>query len=159
MICTALNDMYYLEWFVLRWMIWTTLHNLHSVELFVVQRWIICTILNDLYYVEWFLLRWMICTTLNDLLLPCKICAISNDLYSVERFVLRSMIRGAMDDLYNVESFGLRWIIEYRFFNEYQVRLFRKNIVRYSTLTSELVFSWFGNINKKYFRLCSRNWS
>ena len=47
MICTTLNEMYYVEWFALPWMI--------------------CTVLNGLYYVGWFVLRWMICTTLNDL--------------------------------------------------------------------------------------------
>ena len=80
MICTALKALYYLKWFVLRWMIYTRLSDLyyverlelrwvicaalnylHIVELFVVQRWMIC-----LSYVEW-VLRWMICITLNDL--------------------------------------------------------------------------------------------
>ena len=37
MICTTLNDLYCVEWSVLRWMI--------------------CTALNDLYYVEWFALH------------------------------------------------------------------------------------------------------
>ena len=114
---TALNDLYYVEWFVLRWVTCTTLNDLNyvrcmictalsylfSVELFVVQYWIICTTLSDFYYVEWFFTylqnlcdlewfaqRWKICTTW--------------------------MIRSAMDDLYNVDSFGLRWIIEYRLF-------------------------------------------
>ena len=34
-----------------------------------------------------------------------------------------------------------------------------KNTVRYFTVTSELFFSWFESIKKKYFRLCPRNWS
>ena len=149
MICTALNDLYYVEWYVLRWMIcimlsdlyyverlelrWmicAALNYLHIVELFVVQRWMICHTLNE-FYVEWFVLRWMICITLYDFLLRCKICTTSNDLYSkgiysVERLVLRWMIRCMMDDLYNVESFGLRLIIDYRLFNESQVCLFEK---------------------------------
>ena len=37
--------------------------------------------------------------------------------------------------------------------------LIRKNFVRYFTLTSELFFSWFENVKKKYFRLSPRNWS
>ena len=83
MICTTLNNLYYVEWFVLRWMTCTTLNDLHyadwffSVEWFV-QRWKIRTTLNDLYNVEWFALRWKICTTVNDL-------------YFVKRFVQRWM--------------------------------------------------------------------
>ena len=89
MIFTALNNLYYtewfvlyLEWFVLRWKICTPLNDLYYVERFV-QHWIIFTSLKDLYYAEWFVLRW-------------------------RRFVLCWMIRSAVDDLYNVESFGLR---------------------------------------------------
>ena len=51
-ICRALNDfvtiendLYSVEWFILRWMICTTLY---------------------VHKVEWFLLCWKICTTLND---------------------------------------------------------------------------------------------
>ena len=167
MIYITLNDLYCVEWYMLRWMIcttyvewlvlrcmiWTTLHDLYSVELFVVQRLIICTTLNDLYFVEWFVLRWMICTTSNAFLIPCKICATSKDLYSVDRFALRWMIRSAMDDLYNVESLGLRWTIEYRLFKECQVCLLEKCCKTFFT-NLWVDFSWFGNIKKKYFRLC-----
>ena len=132
MICITLNGLRYVEWFVLHRMIWTALHDLHSVELFV-HRWIICsTVLNYLYYVEWFALCWMIFITLtiftklNDFLLCCKICTTSNDLYSVDRFVLSWMIRNAMGDLYNIESSGLRLIIEYRLFNKFKMCLFDK---------------------------------
>ena len=113
MICTTLNDLYYVEWFVLRWMIWTTLNDLNYVEWYV-QSWKICTTLKDLYYVEWFVLLWMICTTLNDLnyvewyVQSWMICTALNDLYYVE------WIRSAMNALYNSESFGIRWIIEYQ---------------------------------------------
>ena len=159
MICIMLNDLYYIDWFVLRWMIWTTLHDLYSVELFVVQRWFICTTLNDLYYVEWFVLRWIICKTLNDFLLPCKICATSKGLYSVDWFVLRWMTRSEMDDLYNIESFGLRWNFWVSAFQWVPGVLIQKNTVRYFALTSELVCSWFKNVKKKYSWLCPRNWS
>ena len=138
MICTTLNNMYYVERFVLRSVICTTFkdlnyvsNDLYSVELFA-QSLIICsTTLNDFYYVEWVLLRWMICTTLNDFLLRCKICTTSNDLYSqgiIQRWKICTTlnVRSAMDDLYNVESFGLRLIIDYRLFNECQVCLFEK---------------------------------
>ena len=64
-ICITLNDLHYVKRFVLRWMIWTTLYDLYSIELFV-QRWMICITLN-LYDVEWFAKRWKICITLNDL--------------------------------------------------------------------------------------------
>ena len=92
MIYTALIDLYYIVWFVLRWIIWTKLHDLPSVELFVVQRWIICTTLNDLYYVEWFVQRWMI-------------------FYFLAKFVRPRMIRTALKDLYYVEWFGVPWMI------------------------------------------------
>ena len=66
MICTTVNDLYYVEWYTLRWMICTAaLNYLYSVESSV-QRWMICTTLNDLHNIEWFLLRWKICTTLNN---------------------------------------------------------------------------------------------
>ena len=79
MIYTALKDLHYVEWFVLRWMICITLNDLYYVEWFI-QRWaifyflekfmqpqMICTVLKDLYYLEWFVVRSMICTTLNHL--------------------------------------------------------------------------------------------
>ena len=64
------------------------------------------------YFVTKFVRPRMTCTT--------------KELYSVERIVLPLMIRIAMDDLYNVESSGLRLVIEYRHFNEFQVCLFEK---------------------------------
>ena len=149
MIYTALKDLYYVELFVLHWMICTTfmilrhwmicitLHDLPSVELFV-QRWIIwCTALNYLYfvelicirwwfdYVEWFVQRWMIFYFVAKFLPPRMTCT-AKELCSIDRFVLRWMIQSAMGDLYNVESFGLRLIIDYRLFNECQVCLFKK---------------------------------
>ena len=90
-----LNDLYllhwicfnYVEWFVLHWMICTTLNDLYLLP------WMICTMLNDLCYVERFVLCWMIRTTRNDLyLLRWMICTTLNDLYFVEWFVLRWMI-------------------------------------------------------------------
>ena len=144
MICTALKDLYYVEWYVLRWMIcitfgdlyyverfelrWmicTALNYLHRVELFVVQCWMICTTLNEFFYIEWFVQRWMIFYFVAKFVPPRMTCT-AKELYSVERFVLCSMIRSVMDDLYNVESFGLRLIIDYWLFNECQVCLFEK---------------------------------
>ena len=49
-----MKDLHSVEWFVLRWMIFTALSDLHYVEWFVL-RWMICITLNDLYNVEWFL--------------------------------------------------------------------------------------------------------
>ena len=79
MIFTALNDLYYVGWFVLREMICTGLNDLYCVEWFV-RRWMsfyflakfvrprmICTVLKKAYYVEWIRVLWMICTTLNHL--------------------------------------------------------------------------------------------
>ena len=109
MICTGLNDLYYDQWLVLRWMIWT------NVEWFIL-RLMICTLLNDLYSVEWLVLRWTICTKLNDLYYVEKlalhwiICTTLKDLYKVDwflligKFVLRWMICTALKDLYYVES-------------------------------------------------------
>ena len=131
MICTTLSDLYYVEWFVLRWKIWTTLNDLYSVELFA-QSWIICsTGLNDLYYVEWALLRWMICITLNDFLLRCKICTTSNDLYSqgiIQRWKICTTLNDSECDGWFVQRWIIwtRWIIEYQLFNECQVYLFEK---------------------------------
>ena len=94
MICITLNDLYYVEWFVLRWKIWTTLNDLYSVELFA-QSWIICsTALNDLYYVEWVLLRWMILQNLYHL-----------------KWLVQPRNYTALKDLYYVEWFGVRWMI------------------------------------------------
>ena len=81
--------------------------------------------LNDLYYVEWFVQRWMIFYFVAKFVPPRMTCT-AKELYSVERFVLRWMIRSAMDDLHNVESFGLRLIVDYRLLNECQVCLFDK---------------------------------
>ena len=92
MIYTALNDLYYAEWYELRYMICTALNYLYSVELFVVHRWITCTRLNDLYYDEWFAQRWMI-------------------FYFLAKFVRSWMICTALKDLYYVEWFGVWWMI------------------------------------------------
>ena len=89
----------------------------------------ICTMLKGLYNNEWFLLRWKICTTLNNL-------------YNVERFVLRRMIWSTMDD-----STKDYWVSPFQWVPGV---LIRKNTVKYFTLTSELIFSWFGSIKKKY---------
>ena len=51
-ICRALNDFVTIE------------NDLYSVEWFIL-RWMICTALY-VHKVEWFLLCWKICTTLND---------------------------------------------------------------------------------------------
>ena len=118
------------------------------------------TALKDLHYVEWFVLRWIIYTTLNNFLITSKIGASSKDLYSIDRFVLRWMIRSEMDDLYNVESFGdYDELLSIGFLMSARCAYLKKNTVRYFALTSELVFSWFESIKKKYFRLCPRNWS
>ena len=140
--------MHYVEWFVLHWKICTTLNDLYCVEWFV-PRWIICTMLNDLHCVEWYVIRLMICTTFNDLnyvawfVQRWIICTALNYLqYSVELIVLRWMIRSEMDDLYNVESFGLRLIIEYRLFNECQVCLFVKILIFYTNLWVDFFLIW-----------------
>ena len=99
MICITLNDLYYVEWIELGWMIftalnhYTTLNDLYYME-WVVLRWKICTKLNDFHYVERFVQRWKICTTLNY-----------------------SECNGWFADFHNVELFGLRYINESRFFN------------------------------------------
>ena len=95
-IWTTLNDLYSVELFVVRWMNWTTLHDLHNVELFVAQRWMICTTLNDLYYVEWFVPCWMIVYVAAKFVPPRMTCT-AKELYSVERFVLHW-------------RFGVRWM-------------------------------------------------
>ena len=59
-ICTTLNDLYYVEWFIQRWAIF------YFLEKFV-QPQMICTMLKDSYYLEWFGVRSMICTILNHL--------------------------------------------------------------------------------------------
>ena len=132
MICITLNDLYYVDWFVLRWKIWTTLNDLYSVQFFA-QSWIICstalndlyTTLNEFYYDRWFVQRRMIFYFVAKFVPPQMTCT-AKELYRVGRFVLRWMIRSAMYDLYNVESFGLRLIVDYRIFNERQVCLFEK---------------------------------
>ena len=85
------------EWFVLHWMIFTTLNDMYYVEWFVL-RWMICITLNDLYYVEWFVQRciiwqsWIICSAaLNDLYYE-------NDFYYDEWFVLCWMISTMLND-------------------------------------------------------------
>ena len=57
---------------------------------------------------------------------PPRMTCTAKELYSVERFVLCSMVLSVMDDSYNVESFGLRLIIDYRLVNERQVCLFEE---------------------------------
>ena len=109
MICITLNALCYVERFELRWMICTALNYLYRDELFVAQRWMICTTFNDLYYVEWFVKHWMIFYFVAKFV-PSRMTCTAKELYSVERFVLRWMIRSAMDDWYNVESFELRLI-------------------------------------------------
>ena len=78
MIWTMLNDKYSVELFAQRWIICTALNYLYSVEWFVnvewfVQRWMIFydvewffTTLKNLYDVKWLVQSWKICTTLND---------------------------------------------------------------------------------------------
>ena len=123
MICTTLNDFYYIERFVLHWMIYSALNDLYCVEWFV-QRWTISTMLKDLYNVEWFVQRWKICTTLDDW-------------YCVEWFCT------AMDDFFNIESSGLQWIIEYSLFNECRVRLFGKILYNiYTNFWVDFLLIW-----------------
>ena len=71
-ICRALNDfvtiendLYSVEWFILRWMICIMLHDLYYLVRFALH-WMI-TVLNDLYRAEWFALRYKICTELKNL--------------------------------------------------------------------------------------------
>ena len=79
-------------------MIWTTLHDFYSVELFL-HLWIICgTPLNYLCYAQWLVLRWMICTMLNGF-------------YFLAEFLRPRMISTALKDLYYIEWFGVWWII------------------------------------------------
>ena len=91
MICAVLKHLHHVEWFVLRWKIWTTLNDLYSVELFV-QGWIICTTaLNGLYNVEW------IFTSLQNL-------------YDLE-WLVQPRNYTALKDLYYFECFGVQWMI------------------------------------------------
>ena len=113
-------------------MIWTTLSDLCSVQLFV-QSWVNCTTMNNLYYVEWFSESW--------------ISATLNDLNSVERFVLRWMIRSAMDDLYNVESFGQDELLSFSFLMSARCTYSRKYCQIFYTYP-ELIFSWFWHIQQ-----------
>ena len=102
-ICTALND-------------YITLNDFYYVEWFV-QRWIICsTTLNYLDYVEWFILRWMIFYFVVKFVWPRMICTALKDLYNVEWFGVRWMICTTLN----------RWIADYQLFNVYQVCLFEK---------------------------------
>ena len=71
-ICITLNNLYKVEWYVLRWMICTMLNDLYNT-------------LNGLYFVEWFELRWVICTLLND-------CNTLKDWHLNGWFTLGSMI-------------------------------------------------------------------
>ena len=128
-ICTALKALYYLKWFVLRWMIYTTLNDMYYVEWFVL-RWKTWTTLSDLRSVELFAYSWIICSTaLNDLSVIRWMSFTLNDLYYVEWFVLRCMIFyfvakflppqmtwtakefTALKDLYYVEWLGVWWMI------------------------------------------------
>ena len=68
----TLNNLYKVEWYVLRWMICTMLNDLYNT-------------LNGLYFVEWFELRWVICTLLND-------CNTLKDWHHNGRLALGSMI-------------------------------------------------------------------
>ena len=114
MICIMLNDLYYIDWFVLRWMIWTTLHDLYSVELFVVHCWIICTTLNDLYYVECFEQRWMIFYFLAKFVRPRMICKVLKDLYYVEWFGVRWMICTTLNHLGYDELLSIGFLMSAR---------------------------------------------
>ena len=80
-ICITLNNLYKVEWYVLRWMICTMLNDLFNT-------------LNVLYFVEWFELRWVICTLLNN-------CNTLKDWHHNGWFALRSMICTAVEDLYH----------------------------------------------------------
>ena len=86
MICTTLNDLYYVEWFVQHWMICNSLNYMYYVEWYVlhsyfsewfVQHWMICTALNDSDYAGWFVQRWIIWTTMSIHFLLSAGCAYS----------------------------------------------------------------------------------
>ena len=72
----------------------------------------ICITLNDLSNAEWFFASLKSLCVLKWFLQRLKICT--------------ALIWSAIDDLHNVESFGLRWIIEYRLLNKCQMCLFEK---------------------------------
>ena len=76
MICTTLNDLYYVEWFLLCWMICTMLNDFllrykictTSNDLYnqgIIQRWKNCTTFNDSDCDGWFVQRWIIWTTIS----------------------------------------------------------------------------------------------
>ena len=128
--------------------------------------WKICTAFNNyLYSVERFVLRWMICTALNDMHYVELFFTSLQNLCDLARFVERWKICTTLNYSECDGWFVQRWIIwatmNYWVSAFYWVPgvLIRRNIVRYFAQTSELIFSWFGNIKKKYFRLCPRNWS
>ena len=68
-----LKNLYIVEWYVLSWTICTLLNDLYYVGWFVQHvEWfalcqMICTMLSDLYFVKWFVIRWKIGDTLGDL--------------------------------------------------------------------------------------------
>ena len=95
-------------------MIWTTLHDLYSVELFVVHCWIICTTLNDLYYVECFEQRWMIFYFLAKFVRPRMICKVLKDLYYVEWFGVRWMICTTLNHLGYDELLSIGFLMSLR---------------------------------------------
>ena len=111
MICATLNNLYYVGWFVLYWMVSTALNDLYYVKWFVL-RWVICTTLNDLNYVAWFAQRWIICSTaLNYLYYVEWFVQRWIIFYFLAKFVGLGMIWVALKDLYHVEWFGVRWMI------------------------------------------------
>ena len=114
MICTTLSDLYYVEWFELRCMICITSNYLYSVELFVVQRWIIFTTLNDLYYVEWFVQCWMIFYFLSNFVRPRMICTALTDLYYVEWFGVHGIICAMLTRLGYDELLSIGFLISAR---------------------------------------------
>ena len=110
MICTALNDLYCVELFVLRWITCATLNDLYYVEWFIL-RLLISTVLRNLCYIEWFVLGWVICTTLNDLnyfawFVQCWIISTPlNYLYYAQWLVLRWVISTTLNSFYYLEKF------------------------------------------------------
>lgn len=59
MICTALDDMYYVDWFVSPWMVCTTENSLYCAELFALN------VEQFIKYVKLFSLSLLICTMLS----------------------------------------------------------------------------------------------
>ena len=73
-ISRTLKNVYNVEWFVLcwmicttRWMVCTLLNDLNYVESFVLCE-MICVTLKDCHYVGWFALGSVICTGITDYL-------------------------------------------------------------------------------------------